>query len=287
MHVRTTWKGSLNVSLLSLRVKAYSTTAPQGETVQLHQLHAACQSRIRYHKVCPEHGEVPTDQIVMGYEQAPQQHVVIDLAELDRLRSQQQLRAIRIDTFVAAGVIGPLYFTDKHYYLLPDGPTAQLPYSLLVQAMGAKGDMLRIDIRKNRGVVDYGQIVTNPDWREGANGDALLATVVFRKEACPIVHSVSAQTAPDKEGSRPTLALDDATGTLSWYYFNLGDYNQDGLVTANIHRLGLPDKWIYQGSRSDQQAEAGIDAESIAREALRVLEALPNISTAAHKRAAG
>ena len=86
MHLRTTWKGSLNVSLLSLRVKAYSTTAPQGETVQLHQLHAACQSRIRYHKVCPEHGQVPTDQIVMGYEQAPQQHVVIDLVELDRLR---------------------------------------------------------------------------------------------------------------------------------------------------------------------------------------------------------
>ncbi len=138
MHLRTTWKGSLNVSLVSLRVKAYTTTAPGQEAVQLHQLHAACQSRIRYQKVCPQHGAVPNDQIVMGYEQAPQQHVVIDLAELDRLRSQQQLRAIRIDTFVEAGVISPLYFTDKHYYLLPDGPTAQLPYTLLVQAMGAR-----------------------------------------------------------------------------------------------------------------------------------------------------
>ncbi len=34
--------------------------------------------------------------------------------------------------------ISPLYFTDKHYYLLPDGPTAQLPYTLLVQAMAAR-----------------------------------------------------------------------------------------------------------------------------------------------------
>ncbi len=58
---------------------------PWQEAVQLHQLHAACQSRIRYQKVCPQHGAVPNDQIVMGYEQAPQQHVVIDLAELDRL----------------------------------------------------------------------------------------------------------------------------------------------------------------------------------------------------------
>ncbi len=138
MHVRTTWKGSLNVSLVSLRVKAYASAAPEQAAVHLHQLHASCQSRIRYHKVCPQHGPVPNDQIVMGYEHAPHQHVVIDLAELDRLRSQQQLRAIRIDTFVEAGVISPLYFTDKHYYLLPDGPTAQLPYALLVQAMGAR-----------------------------------------------------------------------------------------------------------------------------------------------------
>ncbi len=102
MHLRATWKGSLNVSLVSLRVKAYTSAAAEQEAVHLHQLHASCQSRIRYHKVCPQHGPVPNDQIVMGYEHAPHQHVVIDLAELDRLRSQQQLRAIRIDTFVEA-----------------------------------------------------------------------------------------------------------------------------------------------------------------------------------------
>jgi len=60
------------------------------------------------------------------------------LAELDLLRSQQQLRALRIDTFIEEGLISPLYFTDKHYYLLPDGPTAQLPYTLLVQAMDVR-----------------------------------------------------------------------------------------------------------------------------------------------------
>ncbi len=138
MQLRTTWKGSLNVSLVSLRVKAYSTASSDKEAVHLHQLHGSCQSRIRYQKVCPQHGVVASDQIVMGYEHAPQQHVVIDLAELDLLRSQQQLRALRIDTFIEEGLFSPLYFTDKHYYLLPDGPTAHLPYTLLVQAMGAR-----------------------------------------------------------------------------------------------------------------------------------------------------
>ncbi len=44
------------------------------------------------------------------------------------------------------------------------------------------------------------------------------------------------------------------------------------LPTENIHRLGLPDRWIYQGSRKDQQAEAGIDAAGIAATALKILE---------------
>ncbi len=138
MQLRTTWKGSLNVSLVSLRVKAYGTASSDKEAVHLHQLHGSCQSRIRYQKVCPQHGPVASDQIVMGYEHAPHQHVVIDLAELDLLRSQQQLRALRIDTFIEQGLISPLYFTDKHYYLLPDGPTAHLPYKLLVQAMATR-----------------------------------------------------------------------------------------------------------------------------------------------------
>ena len=31
--------------------------------------------------------------------------------------------------------VPPLYYGEKHYYLLPDGPAAQLAYALLVQAM--------------------------------------------------------------------------------------------------------------------------------------------------------
>ena len=139
MNARATWKGSLHVSLLAVRVKAYSSAAPEQETIHLHQLHRNCQSRIRYQKVCPVHGPLASDQIVMGYEHAPHQHVQVDLSELDHFRSSHELRAIRIDTFVDQGRITPLYYGEKHYYLLPDGPTAQLPYGLLVQAMLTRG----------------------------------------------------------------------------------------------------------------------------------------------------
>ena len=138
MNARATWKGSLHVSLLALRVKAYTSTTTQQEKIHLHQLHRECQSRIRYQKICPLHGPLESDQIVMGYEHAPHDHVEIDLSELDRLRSQHELRAIRIATFVETGRITPLYYGERHYYLLPDGPAAQLSYSLLLQAMLAR-----------------------------------------------------------------------------------------------------------------------------------------------------
>ncbi len=48
--------------------------------------------------------------------------------------------------------------------------------------------------------------------------------------------------------------------------------NEHGLPTQAIHRLGLPDKWIYQGGRGEQLRTAGIDADGIARKLIEVLE---------------
>ena len=49
--------------------------------------------------------------------------------------------------------------------------------------------------------------------------------------------------------------------------------NENGLSTDAIHRLGLPDRWIGHGSRADQQAEAGIDADGIAARAREIVAA--------------
>ena len=51
-----------------------------------------------------------------------------------------------------------------------------------------------------------------------------------------------------------------------------GTGTDNRLATENLHRLGLPDDWIYQGSRGDQQAQAGIDADGIVRTATEILE---------------
>ena len=131
--MRPSWKGFLKLSLVSVPV-AGITASEASARPQLHQLHAPCHSRIRYQKTCPIHGEVSKDEIVSAFEYAKGQYVVLDKDELAELRGERD-REINIDVVLAPGSIGPVYMTDRSYYLLPDGKTALKPYSLLVECL--------------------------------------------------------------------------------------------------------------------------------------------------------
>jgi DNA end-binding protein Ku len=134
MAARSSWRGFLQLSLVSIPVKAFTASSSSTSEISLNQLHAACHSRIRYQRTCPIHGEVSNDEIVMGYEYAKGQYVVIDTDELDKLRTEGD-KAINVDSFVPIDKIDPLYLTGKTYYLTPDGPAGQKGYSLLRQAL--------------------------------------------------------------------------------------------------------------------------------------------------------
>jgi DNA end-binding protein Ku len=131
---RSTWKGFLKLSLVSVPVKAYTATTTGGGEIHLNQLHAECNSRIQYKKTCPIHGEVRNDDIVSGYEYSKGQYVVVDPSELDKLRTEDE-KSIKIDTFVTPDTVDPVYLSGKTYYLVPDGPVGQKSYAVLHQAM--------------------------------------------------------------------------------------------------------------------------------------------------------
>lgn len=133
MAARSTWKGYLKLSLVSVPVKAYTATVSGGGEVHLNQLHAPCHSRIQYKKTCPIHGEVKNDEIVSGYESSKDQYVVIEPEELDKLRTEDD-KAIKIDKFISPDALDPMYW-DRTYYLVPDGPVGQSPFAVLRQAM--------------------------------------------------------------------------------------------------------------------------------------------------------
>ncbi|MBK8098078.1 MAG: Ku protein [Planctomycetes bacterium] len=130
---RTSWKGFLKLSLISVPVKAFTANDTSGE-IHLNQLHKGCNSRIKYQKVCPAHGELSAENIVSGYEHQKDQYVVIDPDEVDKLRTKSD-RAVSIDGFIPADAIDEMYFAGKTWYLLPDGIAGERPYALLQQGM--------------------------------------------------------------------------------------------------------------------------------------------------------
>jgi DNA end-binding protein Ku len=133
MAARSSWKGYLKFSLISVPVKGYTARA-SGGSIALHQLHAKCHRRIKHKKTCPIHGEVSKDEIVSGYEYADGQYVVIEPDEIDQIRGEAD-RAINVDAVMPLKSIDPLYFTDKSYYLVPDGAVGQKPFVLIQKAL--------------------------------------------------------------------------------------------------------------------------------------------------------
>jgi DNA end-binding protein Ku len=134
---RTSWRGFLKLSLVSVPVKAFTANEASGE-IHLNQLHKGCNSRVRYQKVCPEHGELSSDAIVSGYEHQKDHYVVIDPEEVDKLRTKSD-RAVSIDGFVPNDAVDASFFAGKTHYLMPDGVAGERPYALLREGMVKNG----------------------------------------------------------------------------------------------------------------------------------------------------
>jgi len=134
---RPSWSGLLRLSLVSVPIKAYPAVRTTSAT-PFHQLHAGCGQRIRHEKRCPRHGPVDATAIVRGFAYAPEQHVVVEAQELDKLRPTKD-KALLLEHFLPAHQIEPILFAGRSLYLFPDGIAAQHPYSVLAEAMRQAG----------------------------------------------------------------------------------------------------------------------------------------------------
>ena len=71
------WMGTLNFGLVSMPVKLYAATT--SKTVHFCQLHAGDNVRVQTKRYCPaDEAEVSFDEVVRGYEIAPERYVVIE-----------------------------------------------------------------------------------------------------------------------------------------------------------------------------------------------------------------
>jgi DNA end-binding protein Ku len=148
---RAIWSGSISFGLVNIPVKLYS--AVSRKTVRFHQLHDADGVRIQQKRVCPKDGEeVPYENLVKGYEVAPDRYVVVTPDELDAV-APEKTRTIDIEDFVELDQIDPVYY-DHPYYLAPD-KGASKAYGLLLEAMKDAGrvGIARVVIRSKEQLV--------------------------------------------------------------------------------------------------------------------------------------
>jgi DNA end-binding protein Ku len=128
---RSIWTGAISFGLVTVPVKLYS--AVQRKTVRFHQLSGKTGVRIQQKRVDPSTGdEISYEDIVKGYEIAPDQYVLIEPQELEAL-DPVKTKTIEIQDFVALDDIDPIFY-DHPYYLAP-GPGGAKPYRLLYDAM--------------------------------------------------------------------------------------------------------------------------------------------------------
>jgi DNA end-binding protein Ku len=170
---RAIWTGAISFGMVTVPVKLYSALNRKG--VRFHQLSGKSGVRIAQKRVDPQSGEeVPYEDVVKGYEIAPERYVVIEPGELETLQPKKT-RTIEIEDFVELSQIDPVFY-DHPYYLAP-GPGGAKPYRLLLEAMRETGKVAiaRVVIRSKEQLVALRPM-----------GDALgMATMLFADEVLP------------------------------------------------------------------------------------------------------
>src|SRR5438128_11395749 len=148
---RAIWTGAISFGMVTVPVRLFS--AVNRKTVRFHQLSQKTGARIMQRRVDSVSGdEVPYEEIIKGYELAPDRYVVVEPAELDAL-APEKTRTIDIEDFVELSQIDPIFY-DHPYYLAPGAGGAK-PYRLLLEAMQQSGKVAiaRVVIRSKEQLV--------------------------------------------------------------------------------------------------------------------------------------
>src|SRR5262245_6397793 len=134
MAPRPYWTGAIRLSLVVLPVEIFSAVDPAGE-VHFHQIHKPSGKRVRYQKVVEGKGQVENEDIAKGYEFSKGHYVVIDPADLKKLRLETA-ESFSIVRFVDRSEIDSVYF-DKPYFVVPDGEAGQEAFAVIRDALRA------------------------------------------------------------------------------------------------------------------------------------------------------
>jgi DNA end-binding protein Ku len=137
--MRALWKGFIRFSLVTIPVNLYSAVE-SSSTISFNQLHKTDNGRVGYEKKCKKCGNVlSNDEIVKGYEFQPDQYIVIDNEDLQKIKLEST-KTIEIEGFVNASEISPMLY-DSPYFIGPDGEVGKKAYALFTETLKETGKM--------------------------------------------------------------------------------------------------------------------------------------------------
>lgn len=137
MPQRPIWRGHLRLALVSCPIALYSANHDRG-SLHFNLINPATGNRIRMITQDAETGAtLSRSDLVKGYEFKKNHYLVIDDADFESARIESS-STVKIDKFVAADSIDPIYF-DASYYVAPDGDAGQDVFIVLRDAIASTG----------------------------------------------------------------------------------------------------------------------------------------------------
>ena len=137
MPQRPIWRGHLRLALVSCPVALYSANHDRG-SLHFNLINPATGNRIRMITQDAETGDtLSRGDLVKGYEFKKDHYLIIDDEDFETARIESS-SAVKIDKFVDAASIDPIYF-DASYYVAPDGDAGQDVYVVLRDAIASTG----------------------------------------------------------------------------------------------------------------------------------------------------
>ncbi len=134
---RPVWRGQLRLALVSCPVALFSANHDRG-SLHFNLINPDTGNRIRMITEDAETGEeLSRQELVKGYEYQKDKYLILTDEDFEGARIESS-SIMKIDKFVDAGSIDPIYF-DSSYYLASDGKGAEDVYAVLREAIEKTG----------------------------------------------------------------------------------------------------------------------------------------------------
>ncbi|MFD9604778.1 Ku protein [Streptomyces sp. NPDC059970] len=134
--MRATWSGVIQFGMVALPVQLFAAT--EEHPVRLHEIHTADSGRVEHRRFCRVEGrEIPYEEVGRGFAMPDGNVVPLTDEDLAHLPLPTK-RVIEVLGFVPGQDIDPISY-DKPYFAGPNGPGADRPYVLLVEALARTG----------------------------------------------------------------------------------------------------------------------------------------------------